>query len=95
MFNQPGLGESESRAIFIDPVTLSVKGDLVAYGTSGTLPLRAAIDYLHRNLMLGDFGRYYSELAASWLWVATLGGVLLWWWKRDIRRKQQQTKIST
>ncbi|MBR7651809.1 PepSY domain-containing protein [Brucella oryzae] len=92
MFNQPGLGESESRAIFIDPVTLSVKGDLVAYGTSGTLPLRAAIDYLHRNLMLGDFGRYYSELAASWLWVATLGGVLLWWWKRDIRRKQQQTK---
>ncbi len=65
MFTQPGLGESESRAIFIDPVTLAVKGDLVAYGTSGTLPFRAGIDYLHRNLMLGDFGRYYSELAAS------------------------------
>ncbi|MHC5232075.1 PepSY-associated TM helix domain-containing protein [Brucella sp. LJL56] len=92
MFNQPGLGESESRAVFIDPVTLAVKGDLVAYGTSGTLPFRAAIDYLHRNLMLGDFGRYYSELAASWLWMAALGGVLLWWWKRDIRRKQKQTK---
>lgn len=92
MFNQSGLGESESRAIFVDPVTLAVKGDLVAYGTSGTLPFRAAIDYLHRNLMLGDFGRYYSELAASWLWIAALGGVLLWWWKRDIRRKQQQTK---
>jgi len=92
MFNQPGLGESESRAVFVDPVTLAVKGDLVAYGTSGTLPFRAAIDYLHRNLMLGNFGRYYSELAASWLWIAALGGVLLWWWKRDIRRKQQQTK---
>ncbi|MEJ5021905.1 PepSY-associated TM helix domain-containing protein [Ochrobactrum vermis] len=92
MFNQPELGESESRAIFVDPVTLAVKGDLVAYGTSGTLPFRAAIDYLHRNLMLGDFGRYYSELAASWLWIAALGGVLLWWWKRDIRRKQKKAK---
>lgn len=39
--------------------------------------------------MLGDFGRYYSELAASWLWVAALGGVLLWWWKRDIRRSSK------
>ncbi len=92
MFTQPGLGESESRAIFIDPVTLAVKGDLVVYGTSGTLPFRAAIDYLHRNLMLGDFGRYYSELAASWLWIAALGGTLLWWWNRKIRRKQKQTK---
>ncbi|MFD2650620.1 PepSY-associated TM helix domain-containing protein [Brucella rhizosphaerae] len=89
MFNEPGLGESESRAIFVDPITLAIKGDLVVYGTSGVLPLRASIDYLHRNLMLGNFGRYYSELAASWLWVAALGGVLLWWWKRDIRRSSK------
>ncbi|WP_421521798.1 PepSY-associated TM helix domain-containing protein [Ochrobactrum quorumnocens] len=86
MFIEPDLGESETRAIFVDPITLAIKGDLVVYGTSGVLPLRASIDYLHRNLMLGDFGRYYSELAASWLWVAALGGVLLWWWKRDVRR---------
>jgi len=86
MFSEPGLGESESRAIFVDPITLAIKGDLVVYGTSGILPLRASIDYLHRNLMLGNFGRYYSELAASWLWAAALGGVLLWWWKRDVRR---------
>jgi len=86
MFSEPGLGESETRAIFVDPITLAVKGDLVAYGTSGVLPLRSSIDYLHRNLMLGDWGRYYSELAASWLWVTALGGVLLWWWKRDVRR---------
>lgn len=86
MFNEPDLGESESRAIFVDPITLAIKGDLVVYGTSGILPLRASIDYLHRSLMLGNFGRYYSELAASWLWVVALGGVLLWWWKRDGRR---------
>lgn len=56
MFNEPDLGESESRAIFVDPITLAIKGDLVVYGTSGILPLRASIDYLHRSLMLGNFG---------------------------------------
>jgi uncharacterized iron-regulated membrane protein len=79
MFSQEGLGDSESRAIFVDPVSLRVKGDLVVYGTSGTLPLRTALDNLHRNLMLGSLGRNYSELAASWLWLGSLGGVWLWW----------------
>jgi uncharacterized iron-regulated membrane protein len=82
MFTQAGLGDSETRAIFVDPVSLEVKGDLVAYGTSGILPFRTQIDYLHRNLLLGDFGRNYSELAASWLWGVVLGGVLLWFWRR-------------
>lgn len=82
MFWEAGLGDSESRAIFVDPVSLEVKGDLVVYGTSGTLPFRTALDYLHRNLMLGEFGRNYSELAASWLWAIVLGGVLMWVWRR-------------
>ncbi|MFB9947691.1 PepSY-associated TM helix domain-containing protein [Rhizobium puerariae] len=82
MFTQTGLGDSENRAIFIDPVSLAVQGDLVVYGTSGILPFRTALDYLHRNLLLGDLGRNYSELAASWLWVAVLGGVLLWFWQK-------------
>ena len=83
MFTQAGLGESESRAIFVDPVSLEVRGDLIAYGTSGTLPFRTKLDYLHRNLMLGEPGRNYSELAASWLWAVVLGGVLLWCWRRN------------
>lgn len=82
MFAQPGLGDSESRAVFIDPVSLAVRGDLVVYGTSGILPFRTTLDYLHRNLLLGEFGRNYSELAASWLWAVALGGVLLWYWRR-------------
>jgi uncharacterized iron-regulated membrane protein len=86
MFTEPGLGDSESRAIFVDPETLAIKGDLIVYGTSGILPFRTKLDYLHRSLLLGEFGRYYSELAASWLWVATLGGVLLWWWRRTARK---------
>jgi uncharacterized iron-regulated membrane protein len=24
-------------------------------------------------------GRLYTELAASWLWVLVLGGLVLWW----------------
>ena len=86
MFSEPGHGGSESRAIFVDPVTLEIKGDLIVYGTSGTLPFRTSIDYLHRHLMLGEPGRIYSELAASWLWVVALGGIALWWWRRNPRR---------
>ncbi|WP_313549451.1 PepSY-associated TM helix domain-containing protein [Pseudomonas sp.] len=86
MFNAPGLGASESRAIFIDPVTGEVKGDMKVYGTSGVLPLRTWLDQFHRGLLLGDVGRIYSELAASWLWVATLGGLVLWASRRSRTR---------
>jgi uncharacterized iron-regulated membrane protein len=72
------LGESERRTVFVDPGTGEVKGSLVSYGTSGVLPLRMTIDQLHRNLLLGEPGRLYSELAASWLWVVALGGLALW-----------------
>jgi uncharacterized iron-regulated membrane protein len=65
MFSDPQLGEAENRAIFVGPVTLAVRGDLTAYGTSGILPFRTTLNYLHRNLLLGDFGRYYRESAAS------------------------------
>jgi uncharacterized iron-regulated membrane protein len=72
------LGESETRAIFIDPATAEVRGDLTAYGTSGALPVRTWIDQFHRGLHLGDVGRHYSELAASWLAVVALAGIALW-----------------
>lgn len=63
MFADPQLGESESRAIFIDPVTLKVKGDMTVYGTSGILPLRQWIDYAHKSLLLG----IAAGFIASWL----------------------------
>lgn len=86
MFADPSLGPSEHRAIFVDPISLSVLGDMTLYGTSGILPLRQTIDYLHTSLMLGDVGRLYSELAASWMWVAALGGIALWFYTRPKRR---------
>lgn len=86
MFADPSLGPSEHRAIFVDPISLAVLGDMTVYGTSGILPLRQTIDYLHTSLMLGDVGRLYSELAASWMWVAALGGIALWFYTRPKRR---------
>lgn len=87
MFNVPGLGESEHRALFVDPVSGEIRGDMKVYGTSGILPLRTWIDQFHRSLLLGDVGRIYSELAASWLWVAAAGGIVLW----AVRRKRART----
>jgi len=78
MFAQDDLGESESRAVFIDPATGQIRGDMTVYGTSGALPLRTWVDQLHRSLNLGEPGRYYSELAASWLGVVALAGLALW-----------------
>ncbi len=78
MFSQDGLGTSESRAVFVDPGTGEIRGDLTAYGSSGSLPLRSWISNLHRSLHLGDPGRLYSELAASWLGIVVTAGLVLW-----------------
>jgi uncharacterized iron-regulated membrane protein len=78
MFAGDGLDDSESRAVFVDPGTGEVRGDLTVYGTSGALPLRSWVSNLHGDLHLGDVGRVYSELAASWLAVVALAGLGLW-----------------
>ncbi|WP_275003404.1 PepSY-associated TM helix domain-containing protein [Promicromonospora iranensis] len=91
MFADDRLGESESRAVFVDPGTGEVRGDLTAYGTSGALPLRTWVEQLHGSLHLGDVGRLYSELAASWLGIVALAGLGLW--LRRIRRTRAATDL--
>lgn len=78
LFTDPSLGESEQRAVFVDPATAKSVGMSVVYGSTGALPLRTWIDQLHRNLHLGQPGRLYSEAAASWLWVVALAGLVVW-----------------
>ncbi len=85
MVADAALGPSEYRSLFVNPYSLALQGDLTVYGTSGVLPLRKQLDLLHRQLLMGEWGRTYSELAASWLWVAALGGVALWWLSRPQR----------
>lgn len=79
LFNREDTASSSERwTVFVDPVTAEVKGEMVTYGGSGALPLRTTISQLHRNLMLGEPGRIYSEMAASWMWFVALGGLVLW-----------------
>lgn len=73
-----------ARTVFVDPYTGAVRGALTTYGQ--WLPVRAWFDELHRNLHLGAFGRNYSELAASWLWVIAGAGLLLWLGQQRGRR---------
>ncbi|PXY28140.1 PepSY-associated TM helix domain-containing protein [Prauserella muralis] len=86
ILDEPGLAESYHRTVFVNPHDGEVRGVLETYGSSQALPVRAWLDQLHRSLHLGDVGRIYSELAASWLWVVVLGGLVLWWGKRRRRR---------
>ncbi len=72
----PDVPTDYSRTVFVDPYNGEVRGALTTYGQ--WLPIRAWFDEFHRNLHLGEYGRNYSELAASWMWVVALGGLALW-----------------
>ncbi|ALG10983.1 PepSY-associated TM helix domain-containing protein [Kibdelosporangium phytohabitans] len=82
IFSRSDLAPSHWLTAYVDPYTSQVRGTLETYGSSQAGPVRTWIDELHRGLHLGDFGRLYSELAASWLWVVVLGGLVLWWGRR-------------
>lgn len=80
---EEALGDKQ-RTVYVDPYTGEVQGALVTWW--GSTPLTTWLDQLHINLHLGDTGLYYSEFAASWLWVVVLGGLVLWLARR--RRKR-------
>lgn len=84
------VGNVSNQAIFVNPYTLELMGQLPVYGTSGVLPFRTLIDQLHSNLLLGDSGRLYSELAASWLAILSLSGLYHWF-----RRQKHLKQIAT
>jgi uncharacterized iron-regulated membrane protein len=76
IFTAPELGEKQ-HSVYVDPYTAEVRGTLTTW--FGYTPVKTWFDDLHRNLHLGVVGRYYSEIAASWLWIIVLGGLALWW----------------
>ncbi|MFE9932511.1 PepSY-associated TM helix domain-containing protein [Streptomyces sp. NPDC005533] len=79
-----GLAEGRTLTVFVDPYTAEVRGQVETAGDA--LPLRAWLSEFHSSLRLGEFGRNYSELAASWMWVVALGGLALWIGRRRKRR---------
>ena len=76
-FTSPALDEEHQHTVYVNPYTAEVTGQLTTWWA--TTPVRTWLDDLHRNLHLGAAGRHYSELAASWLGVITVGGLVLWW----------------
>ena len=79
-FHDPALESSSYRqAVFVDPGSLEITGELVQYGSSRALPLRTWSSEGHRQLWLGEYGRIYSEMAASWLGILALAGAWVWW----------------
>ncbi len=84
------LGEKQ-HTVYVDPYTNQVRGTLVTWW--GETPLMTWFDDLHRNLLLGDVGRHYSELSASWLWVVVLGGVVLWLRRLQGRRQKFRAAV--
>ncbi len=82
----PGLADPrEARTVFVDPYTDYINGELVTSG--GRLPANVWLRDLHSNLHLGEFGRWYSEIAASWLPVIVVGGLIVWISKQGRRRR--------
>ncbi|KQC37995.1 peptidase [Frankia sp. ACN1ag] len=85
-----GLGEKQ-RTVYVDPYTNRVQGALTTWW--GSTPLTTWLDDLHRNLHLGALGRNYSEVAASWLWVVALGGLVLWLARRRRSRRVRRVLL--
>lgn len=56
LFDDGRTEDSRRLAVFVDPVTAETQGELTAYGSSGSLPVRTWIDELHRGLHLGTPG---------------------------------------
>ncbi len=83
-FAVDGLADDRAHTVYVNPHTAVVQGELTTW--FGYTPLMTWLDDLHRNLHLGVVGRYYSEVAASWLWVLVLGGLILWWRRRSRTR---------
>lgn len=80
----PGVPEDHDLSVYVDPYTAQVRGvEITAFDDP---PLTLLLDQLHSNLLIGDTGRLYSELAASWLPVLVLGGLALWVGRRRRRK---------
>ncbi|RLK58495.1 PepSY-associated TM helix domain-containing protein [Actinokineospora cianjurensis] len=91
VFAAPGLPEDYSKAVFVDPYTARVQGQLTTW--AGATPAVTWLDQLHRDLHLGETGALYSEMAASWLWVIALGGVVLWLARQRTARRRVRSVV--
>lgn len=82
----PSLTEpGEARTVFVDPYTNYISGELTT--VDGRMPANVWLRELHSDLHLGAVGRLYSEVAASWLPVILVSGLVIWIAKQGRRRR--------
>ncbi len=86
VFPAPGLAEEYSKTVYVNPHSAEVLGELTTW--AGATPAVTWLDQLHRDLNLGPTGSLYSELAASWLWVLSLVGLVLWIARRRTAKRR-------
>lgn len=80
MYAVPADEDGGQRTVFVDPVSAEVLGSFNTYTSVGQTPLRHWLEGFHSSLQLGEPGRIYSEIAASWMGVVALAGLFLWVW---------------
>ena len=80
----PELGENQ-HTVYVDPYTGESQGQLTTwFGLHARSP--PGWTTCTATCTWATVGEHYSELAASWLWVMALGGVILWWRRRGAAR---------
>ncbi|MCA0302787.1 MAG: PepSY domain-containing protein [Proteobacteria bacterium] len=74
-FLRPNFGVPERAVVvYVNPYTAAVLGSLPERDRFGTWARK-----LHSSLQQGDGWRWMIELAASWMMVMLLTGIVLWW----------------
>ncbi|MFD4636045.1 PepSY-associated TM helix domain-containing protein [Lentzea sp. NPDC058436] len=91
VFALDGLPEEHSKTVYVNPYTAEVQGQLTTW--FGATPATTWLDNLHSNLNLGVPGTLYSELAASWLWVLALVGLVLWIQRRRTAKRKARALL--
>lgn len=91
-FVYAGTGPERSYGVFVDPGTGEVTGQLDLAGRGANLPFVQWLSTFHKDLHLGQFGVWYSELAASWMGFIALIG--LWLWCRRLLLKRNKTRTG-
>ncbi|MFC6087769.1 PepSY-associated TM helix domain-containing protein [Saccharothrix lopnurensis] len=92
VLSSPDLAVDHAWTVYVDPYTARVNGQLTTW--FGSTPVTAWLDNLHANLHLGETGALYSELAASWLWVVALGGLVLWLARQRTARRRVRALVA-
>lgn len=87
----PGPAGTPDRTVYVDPYTGYVNGELAT--VEDRLPANTWLRQLHSNLQLGNAGRLYAEVAASWLPVLVLGGLVLWLGGTRRRRRLREVVL--